>query len=275
MSWAKLSDDLWSDARFTAMSDGAQALWMRAQSYLAEKLTDGFLPADALRHLQTRKRYVDELCASGYWEELPATHELALKWRSAGGWLAVGWQETIRSRVAVEADRLKTKQRVSRHRNAVTPTVVTPAPILDPIPIPDLPLTSRSSHPPLAHNSQPRARDEREPHVIGYCWHSDTFNAGQGAPSMHAWREMYAEIGRKNPAERSAVARHAKASPHIASDRSKASPKHLLRFWDQLVQGPMDVVTPFKSTTGRKGPSPVASDEQYAAAAASPKEATW
>lgn len=124
MAWVKQSDRMWSDARFCAMSDGAQALWHRANSYLADQLLDGELPEGALKFLSTRKRYVEELEREGYWVRRPS-----------GGWLAVNWQEIIRSKAHVLASREETKQRVSRHRNAVTAGVSNAAPGPDPVPV--------------------------------------------------------------------------------------------------------------------------------------------
>lgn len=103
MSWVKQSDTLWRDYEFNQLTDGAQALWHRANSYIADNLTDGLVPESALKQLNTRKRYVDELVTAGRWV-----------WQPAGGWLAVGWQEIIRSKAEVLAKRDEQKQRDSR-----------------------------------------------------------------------------------------------------------------------------------------------------------------
>ena len=123
MTWVKQSDTLWRDYKFTKLTDGAQALWHRANSWIADNLTDGAIAEEALKHLGSRKRYVTELEESGYWVRQPA-----------GGWLAAGWQEIIRSKADVVASRSETKQRVSRYRNSVTNAVSNAAPDPDPVP---------------------------------------------------------------------------------------------------------------------------------------------
>lgn len=107
--WHKGRNDLWRDVAFTSLTDGAQALWHRAMSYISDQMSDGVIPDGSLKHLNTRKRYVDELVAKGFWVR-----------RSTGGWLAAGWQEMVRSKDAQLASRSQTLQRVNRHRNGVS-----------------------------------------------------------------------------------------------------------------------------------------------------------
>lgn len=136
MPWVKHSDQRWCDPEFARLSDGAQALWFRADSYTASQLLDGFLPEDALRHMRTRKRYIDELVREGWWKRLEAGDPLAGDWRSTGGWLAAGWQERMRSKVDVVATRSEAKQRVSTNRSREQkPKFAPPDP--DPVKIPD------------------------------------------------------------------------------------------------------------------------------------------
>lgn len=123
MSWVKQSDTLWRDVDFMELSDGAQALWHRANSYIADQLTDGIVPESALKHLRTRKRYVDELVACGRWV-----------WQPSGGWLAAGWQEIIRSKADVVAKRAEQKQR-DRARSANQPAASLLPPGPDPVPV--------------------------------------------------------------------------------------------------------------------------------------------
>jgi len=132
MPWVKHSDQRWCDPEFARLSDGAQALWFRADSYTASQLLDGFLPEDALRHMRTRKRYIDELVREGWWKRLEAGDPLAGDWRSTGGWLAVGWQERMRCKVDVLATRSEAKQRVSAKRSQEQKPKFAPP---DPVPV--------------------------------------------------------------------------------------------------------------------------------------------
>lgn len=132
MPWVKHSDQRWCDPEFARLSDGAQALWFRADSYTASQLLDGFLPENALRHMRTRKRYIDELVREGWWKRLEAGDPLAGEWRSTGGWLAVGWQERMRCKVDVLANRVEAKQRVSSKRSREQNAKFAPP---DPVPV--------------------------------------------------------------------------------------------------------------------------------------------
>ena len=122
MSWVKHSDKLWSDPEFQRLSDGAQALWFRADSYIADHLLDGRLPTNSIKMLNTRARYVQELVASGFWSRL-----------ESGELLARDWQERIQSRDQVLARRSETLRRVRAHRNAVTNGVSNASPGPGPI----------------------------------------------------------------------------------------------------------------------------------------------
>ena len=122
MSWVKHSDKLWSDPKFQKLSDGAQALWYRADSYIADHLLDGMMPGNSIKMLNTRARYVQELIESGFWCRL-----------ESGELLARDWQERIQSRDQVLARRSETLRRVRAHRNGVTNSVSNASPGPGPI----------------------------------------------------------------------------------------------------------------------------------------------
>lgn len=72
MPWFKVDDTLWSHPKFAALSDAAQALWLRAGSYSAEKLTDGVVSEQIVAGLlRGKKRTVDELVEAGLWRRIP------------------------------------------------------------------------------------------------------------------------------------------------------------------------------------------------------------
>ena len=50
------------------LSDGATALWLRAGSWSAQQLTDGFIPARMLPMFRGSDDSVQELCDAGLWE---------------------------------------------------------------------------------------------------------------------------------------------------------------------------------------------------------------
>ena len=136
MPWVKHSDKLWSDPEFDKLSDGAQALWHRADYFIADHLLDGFIPERSLKMVRARSRYVQELVTKGWWERLEPGSELAGVRLESGGWLARGWQERIRSKAEVEKTRAETLQRVRKHRSGVTEPVSNPSPGPGPVPAP-------------------------------------------------------------------------------------------------------------------------------------------
>jgi hypothetical protein len=67
LPWFKIDDGFWSHPKTLQLSDGAQALWMRAGSWSMDHLTDGFVPDFALPVLRAKPRYVNELRAVSLW----------------------------------------------------------------------------------------------------------------------------------------------------------------------------------------------------------------
>ncbi len=202
MAWVKQSDRLWSDAKFCAMSDGAQALWHRANSYLADHLLDGELPEGALKFLSTRKRYVEELEAEGYWVRRPS-----------GGWLAVDWQEIIRSKAQVLAARSQTLQRVRGHRNAVTNAGcnAAPGPVPGPVPKREETIVSSLALGPASQNvtSLPKAAVSAA-EKIGRAWYGALVEKlDLELPSATA---AYEFIGNQSAEERATVDANLRAS---------------------------------------------------------------
>lgn len=217
MPWFKVDDGYWHDAQMMALSDGAQALWLRAGTYSAQKLLDGFVPDEALRLLRVRKRYIEELERAAVWR------------RSAGGWLAVRWQENIRSRSDIEADRDKTKQRVRSHRNAVTPPVTNAAPVPVPVPVPNSSLSTSENSSHLAPSSPRGAPEPDRPILPGSTaavlreWHTATATTGvpRGLYEFVASCEAQAKAEKTTP---ELIARRAieafRADPYVQTQRA-------------------------------------------------------
>jgi hypothetical protein len=190
------------------------------------------------------------------------------------------WLDWQPSREQVETRREKTMLRVRKLRaarsNAVTNAGVTPCP--DPDPVSDsllkveelkLPISEPSHAPARADAREPRAGggDRRELAKLGYDWLMQTL--GTFPPNVESWRADYERIGAKPEAERASVARNLLATPYVKARRSKATPGHLVRYWEQFVDGPRSFEftqkPPIKSSWGNKsGPAPVSTDEEFA-----------
>jgi hypothetical protein len=112
MAWFKVDDHFWSHPKTGDLSDGATALWLRAGSWSAGHLTDGFIPVSKLRLFRARQRSITELVHAGLWSGVE------------GGYLFHDWSDYQPSREAVTARRDATKSRVEawrkRNRNDVT-----------------------------------------------------------------------------------------------------------------------------------------------------------
>lgn len=112
MSWFKVDDRFWSHPKTATLSDGATALWIRAGSWSAGHLTDGFVPDSALRFFRARRRSAAELVSAGLWSA------------ADGGFVFHDWDVYQPSKEQVSAKREASKNRVNawreRNRNGVT-----------------------------------------------------------------------------------------------------------------------------------------------------------
>lgn len=66
--WFKVDDSFFSNQKTAMLSDGATALWLRAGSWSAQQLTDGFIPTRMLPMFRGSDDSVQELCDAGLWE---------------------------------------------------------------------------------------------------------------------------------------------------------------------------------------------------------------
>lgn len=118
MPWFKIDDGFWSHPKTLQLSDGAQALWVRAGSWCMAHLTDGVIPPFALPVLGAKRRYIDELVAVSLW-----IHD-------EGAYRFHDWQKYQPTREQVEADRdaaaeRKRKSRQRAQRESHSPSRVT------------------------------------------------------------------------------------------------------------------------------------------------------
>lgn len=225
MSWVKQSDTLWRDYNFTKLTDGAQALWHRANSWIADQLADGCIPESAIKSLNTRRRYIDELEAAGYWER-----------QSSGGWLAVGWQEIIEPKAKVLARRTESIQRANKSRAAhVRERCAPPGPgplssvnqaaeTKTSVPALKPPVTSTAAAPP-----SPAGRGSRLIHEATLVeWH----------PVAKKHRDALAALGAKPDAEwriAGEVLRQESLKPGVA--QKVLNPDHILAHWHLYSSG--------------------------------------
>lgn len=104
MAWFKVDDGFWAHPKILMLSDGAQALWLRAGSWSSQQLTDGFIPETALPMLRGTVEAATELVSAGMWDRLP------------DGWGFHDWEKYQPTREQVEGERQATRERLQRWR---------------------------------------------------------------------------------------------------------------------------------------------------------------
>jgi hypothetical protein len=131
MTWFKVDDSFWSHPKCLATTPTALALWVRAGSWCAQQLTDGFVPATVLPMLQAKPKDAASLVKAGLW----VTDE--------GGWRFHDWHAYQPTREQVNDRRKKTAERVrswrdKRDGNGVTDGVTNA--VSNPAPVPSRPV---------------------------------------------------------------------------------------------------------------------------------------
>lgn len=97
--------DFYDHPKSIDLSDAATALWVRAGSYSAAKLSDGFIAENALRLLsKVPEEAAAELVRRGLWR------------RVRGGYVFHEWEHRNLSRARVESERESDRQRKRRAR---------------------------------------------------------------------------------------------------------------------------------------------------------------
>ncbi len=105
MAWFKVDDNLAFHCKTMTAGNAAMGLWVRAGSWSMQMLTDGCIPAAICRQLGTESQ-AKKLVEAGLWEA------------TADGWRFHGWEERQPSRVSVEAERQKSRERQALARKA-------------------------------------------------------------------------------------------------------------------------------------------------------------
>lgn len=102
--------DFYDHPKTTGMSDAAFSLWVRAGSFSAAKLLDGFVSDDVLVHtLRSNVEVAEELVSRGLWR------------RRKGGFQFHQYAERNLTRGRVEADRTIDRERKRRKRSGEKP----------------------------------------------------------------------------------------------------------------------------------------------------------
>lgn len=106
MPWFPLSDELYRDPRFAGLTGDALALWTRAASWCADRLTDGFVPSTMLATFNgAAVSHAVELVDAGAWN------------RARGGYQFADWPAFV-TKAKVEAKRAADNKRQERHRTS-------------------------------------------------------------------------------------------------------------------------------------------------------------
>lgn len=168
MTWFRVDDGLTDHPKVLALQErkgwhSALALWTLAGAWCGRHMTDGDVPSALPRRLGCADKDAQALVDVGLWE------------RTASGWRFHDWEHRNPLRVAVEAERRATRDRVAKHResrsgnasgnapsNAVTNGASTPVPSR---PVPSLPDQESEERAPADCAEDPdeqEARLERE-----------------------------------------------------------------------------------------------------------------
>lgn len=111
----QVDPDFYDHPKTTGMSDAAFSLWVRAGSFSAAKLSDGFVSEDVLVHtLRSNVEVADELVGRGLWR------------RRKGGFQFHQWHVRNLLRDRVETDRATDRKRKRASRETVTSHVEDP-----------------------------------------------------------------------------------------------------------------------------------------------------
>lgn len=109
MAWFKVDDRLWSHPKWISLSAEAKALWVSAGSYCAMHETDGFLSRATCVLVAPNSRVTraaNALVEAGLWEQ------------ENDGYRFHEWAEYQPTKARLDAERLATKERVQKWRNA-------------------------------------------------------------------------------------------------------------------------------------------------------------
>ena len=270
MVWFKVDDKLHSHAKALQCSDAALGVWVRLGSWCAEQLNGGRVSAQALRHFRVKKSLAAELVRVGLWVSVGDEYQFH------------DWDDHQPSKDQVLARRKATKERVTRHRNAVTETlsdagcnaVTDPAcnGVSNAYPDPTRPDLNQRSIPSVTADAFERqsgggessVRSSGSPAARGRLWLASVLGRDD-YDHRGKWEHAFAELAQKPESERRAVAAQLRKELSKPDVRQKLKPQHVLDYWATYVDGR----SPGQSqSSARRGIGPVGTPEEYAADAA-------
>lgn len=122
MPWFRVDDGFAFHRKAIKAGNAALGLWVRAGSWCAHQLTDGFVPDEVLTLLGATTKDADALLAAGLWDRLEEGYEFR------------GWHDYQPTKADVEDERAKARERQKEWRknrrnavsNAVTDGVTSP-----------------------------------------------------------------------------------------------------------------------------------------------------
>ena len=139
ITWFKVDDALATHDKVLMAGNAAMGLWVRAGAWSAQHLTDGFVPAHAVKLLGNLAQ-AKALVTAGLWHKVD------------GGFQFHEWHDYQPTREAVEAERAAARERMRKIRNgprsgdvrantAERSAEVRDPSVRDPRPVPSRPLT--------------------------------------------------------------------------------------------------------------------------------------
>lgn len=106
MTWFKVDDRLAFSPKALAAGNPAMGLWVRAGSWSAQQLSDGYVPGSIVQQMgSTAPAQAERLVTAGLW--VPVV---------GGGYVFHDWEQYQPSRAAVESDRQARRERTRRWR---------------------------------------------------------------------------------------------------------------------------------------------------------------
>ncbi|MGN7133399.1 hypothetical protein ACTHQY_09010 [Rhodococcoides corynebacterioides] len=154
MVWFNVDDTLAFHQKTIRAGNPAMGLWVRAGSWCAQTLTNGFVPRSIARSLGTAKQ-AQALVNAGLWEELST------------GFQFPNWEERQRTKAEVEASREAERQRKAEQRKRRNVPVGHPA----------------GRGPESQGVSQPTSQGESRPESQGVSQHPSHSMPSQAIPS--------------------------------------------------------------------------------------------
>lgn len=108
MAWVKIDDGFYTHPKVMAAGTAAIGLWLKAATYCAHQLTDGFVPEHMLPLLGGTRAQVGKLLGANLWES------------AEGGWVFHDWADYQPSRADTVAYREAERRRKAAWRAAKT-----------------------------------------------------------------------------------------------------------------------------------------------------------